>query len=51
MDMNNNNDQYFLNMPKIIQPKNINISLLPHQLTSVFNMELFEKNKSIKTSL
>ena len=49
INSNNNDDQYFLNMPKIIQPKNINISLLPHQLTSVFNMELFEKNKSVKT--
>ena len=34
--------------PRIPQPENLNIKLFPHQLVSVYNMEMLEKLRKIK---
>lgn len=34
---------------KIDQPKNLNIKLFPHQLVSIYNMELLEQSRKIKS--
>lgn len=38
------------NIPQVSQPKGLNISLFPHQLASIYKMEMLETEKLIETS-
>lgn len=47
MDEETTNMTDYEDIPTIVQPKNLDISLYKHQLASVYNMEKIEKDKNI----